>query len=75
MALARALIRKPDLLILDEATTALDPENERLIINVLEALKGSTTILAVSHQEATTTVADKVYDLKAGRSTLVDFSY
>jgi ATP-binding cassette, subfamily C, bacterial len=66
LALARALVRKPKLLILDEATTALDPETERAICQTLEQLKGDMTILAISHQPAIMEIADKIYDLSSG---------
>ena len=65
LAIARALVRRPDLLILDEATTALDPETERAILETLRELRGSVTILAISHQPAIVNVADEVVTLTA----------
>lgn len=64
LAIARALIRNPDLLILDEATTALDPKTEEEIARTLLRLRDSLTILAVSHQTRLVEVADHVIDLK-----------
>jgi ATP-binding cassette subfamily C protein len=61
IAIARALVHKPKLLILDEATTALDPENEAAICATLRKLRGEITILAISHQPAVLEVADKSY--------------
>jgi ATP-binding cassette subfamily C protein len=61
LAIARALVRNPKLLILDEATTALDPETELDICQTLRKLAGKLTILAISHQPAIVSVADKVY--------------
>lgn len=66
LALARALVRKPKLLILDEATTALDPETEKAICQTLEQIKGDMTILAISHQPAIMEIADKIFDLSSG---------
>jgi ATP-binding cassette subfamily C protein len=66
LALARALVRKPKLLILDEATTALDPETEKAICQTLEQIKGDMTILAISHQPAIMEIADKIYYLRSG---------
>jgi len=66
LALARALVRKPKLLILDEATTALDPETENAICQTLKQFKGVMTILAISHQPAIMAVADIVYHLNDG---------
>ena len=70
IALARALIRDPWLLILDEATTALDPVNELKVMEVISDLKGSVTVLAVSHQKALTEIADRVYRLEDGKIAL-----
>jgi ATP-binding cassette subfamily C protein len=66
LALARALVRKPQLLILDEVTTALDPETERVLCRTLQQLKGTMTILAISHQPAIMEIADKIFDLSSG---------
>jgi len=66
LALARALVRQPQLLILDEVTTALDPETEQAICRTLKQFKGTMTILAISHQPAIMEIADKVYNLSSG---------
>ena len=68
--IARALVHKPKLLILDEATSALDPENEAAIGRTMEALRGSLTILAISHQTALVNSADRVYRLQDGSAVL-----
>jgi ATP-binding cassette subfamily C protein len=64
IAIARALIHKPKLLILDEATTALDPNTEKAICNTLRKLRGELTIIAISHQPAVLEVADRAYRLE-----------
>lgn len=61
MAIARALVRDPKLLILDEATTSLDPENEAAVCEALKKLQGEITILAISHQQALVNMANMVY--------------
>jgi ATP-binding cassette subfamily C protein len=66
IAIARALVHKPKLLILDEATTALDPRTEAEICDTLQQLCGQTTIIAISHQPAIAEVADVVYKIKNG---------
>jgi ATP-binding cassette subfamily C protein len=66
IAIARAIVHKPKLLILDEATTALDPKNEAAICATLRNLCGEITILAISHQPAVLEVADQAYRLKDG---------
>jgi ABC-type bacteriocin/lantibiotic exporter with double-glycine peptidase domain len=63
-------IKNPELLILDESTSALDSKTEKEIIQTLSKLKGKTTIIAISHQANIQKVADKVYFLENG--TVVD---
>jgi len=71
VAIARALAHKPRLLILDEATNALDAETEAAICRTLEKLRGGLTIIAISHQSPLVEVADRVYRLRNGTATLV----
>ena len=59
--MARALVRRPKLLILDEPTTALDPETEAAICRTLRGLGDEVTILAISHQPALVEIADMTY--------------
>lgn len=68
ITIARALIHKPKLLILDEATSALDPASEQAICATLKQLRGSLTILAISHQKALVEAADYIYRLQDGRA-------
>jgi ATP-binding cassette subfamily C protein len=67
LALARALLRKPSVLILDEATSNLDSENERRIQGAIEALHGGITIVAITHRLSTIRNADVIYVLENGR--------
>jgi ATP-binding cassette subfamily C protein len=69
IAIARALAHGAKLLILDEATTALDPESEAFVLAAIEALRGRATILAISHQPALTDVADRIYRIIDGKCT------
>ncbi len=69
LAIARALLGSPRLLMLDEATTALDPATEAAIMRTLGRLRGDVTILAISHQHALRGVADLVYELDQGSLT------
>ena len=66
IAIARALVHKPQLLILDEATASLDPVSEAAICATVRKLRGTTTILAVTHQPALLDIADRVYRLEHG---------
>jgi ATP-binding cassette, subfamily C, bacterial len=66
IALARALVNRPELLILDEVTSALDPETEADIIANISALGGRYTIIAITHRSAWTEIADRLYDVSHG---------
>ncbi len=66
--LARALVHRPTLLILDEATTALDPPTEAAICSTLQQLVGDMTILVVSHQPAILNAAGRVYRIQDGKA-------
>lgn len=67
VGLARALLCKPDLLILDEATNALDSLSETAVQRTLEQLRGGTTILVIAHRLSTIRDADHVVVLSDGR--------
>ncbi len=66
IALARALLLKPELLILDEATNSLDLENEEAILKTVRGGRRVTTLL-ISHRPSAVQVADRVYLLAEGR--------
>ncbi len=70
LAIARALLRRPRLLILDEATSALDSGSESLVLGTLARLRGKLTIVAVTHREAMRRAADEVLELEAGRKVV-----
>ncbi len=71
IALARALMRSPVLLVLDEATGQLDAENERQILEALKSLRGHTTIVAIAHRPALLEAADGIVRLESGRGAAV----
>jgi ATP-binding cassette, subfamily C, bacterial len=64
IAIARALVCRPSLLILDEVTASLDPTAEESICETLRQLAGRVTILSISHRSAMTEVADVVYRIE-----------
>ena len=70
ISIARALVHKPSLLILDEATSGLDPENETRICDTLRGLRGKLTILAISHQPTLINAADRAYRIQDGKAVL-----
>ena len=67
MDLAQAFIRKPDLLILDEATSSLDTESEQLIQQSIDVLSGNMTIVVIAHRLSTIRNADYIYVLDDGK--------
>jgi ATP-binding cassette subfamily C protein len=67
LVLARALVRQPHLLILDEATSSLDSENERLIERAIDELHGRMAILLITHRLSTVRRADVIYVLERGQ--------
>jgi ATP-binding cassette, subfamily B, multidrug efflux pump len=67
IAFARALVRDPEVLILDEATAHVDPESERLIEKGLEALTAGRTNLIIAHRLSTIRRADHIVVLQRGR--------
>ncbi|NKB87392.1 MAG: ATP-binding cassette domain-containing protein [Acidobacteria bacterium] len=67
IAIARELYRRPELLILDEATSSLDSDSERAIRDSIDGLRGQLTILVVAHRLSTIANADRVYVLEEGK--------
>ncbi|MDT8759754.1 ABC transporter ATP-binding protein/permease [Sphingomonas psychrotolerans] len=67
IALGRALLRRPRLMILDEATNALDCDTERRVLSNLAALQDRPTIVAISHRAEVLDLFDEVYRMEAGR--------
>ncbi|PYH98536.1 multidrug resistance protein 1, 2, 3 [Aspergillus ellipticus CBS 707.79] len=67
LSIARALVRKPRLLLLDESTSALDVESEKKIQEALATLAGRTTIVAIAHRLNTIHRADQIYLIEEGR--------
>ena len=66
LVLARALLRRPSLLILDEATAALDPESEAQLIERLKAIEPRPAALVVAHRESTLRHCDSLVSIQHG---------
>jgi ATP-binding cassette, subfamily B, bacterial len=67
LSLARALVRRPRLLILDDATSAVDPEVEARILQALRNGETDATLVVVAYRKATIALADEVLHLEDGR--------
>jgi ABC-type multidrug transport system fused ATPase/permease subunit len=67
LAIARALVRNPELILMDEATSNLDTESEIAIKRAINELAGRTTIVVVAHRLSTVMAADHIYVVDGGR--------
>lgn len=68
IAIARALYENPDILVLDEATSALDNETETAVMESIEALQGSKTLIIVAHRLTTIRNCDVIYEIRDGKA-------
>ncbi len=66
IGLARALYRQPQLLLLDEPTSAMDKQTEKFVIYLLQSLKNQIAILLITHKSSQAEMADRVYALEKG---------
>jgi ABC-type multidrug transport system fused ATPase/permease subunit len=69
IALARAVVRRPRLLVLDDATSAVDPAVEARILDALRSADRPSTVVVVAYRQATIALADEVVWLEDGRVT------
>lgn len=67
IAIARTLMRDPEIIVFDEATAALDPESEYRIQEVMNKLARHKTVIAIAHRLSTIKTADKIMVLEEGR--------
>jgi len=67
VAVARALLNQAPILLLDEATAALDAENQSIITETLARLRGRCTLVVIAHQLSTVAMADQIVVLEGGR--------
>lgn len=66
LALARGFLRRPSILILDEATNSLDSENEARVLDAIESRRGELTVVLIAHRLATIRWADLIYVIEGG---------
>ena len=64
LAIARAMYHNPEILVLDEATAALDNETENEVMKAIEALQGYKTLIVVAHRLTTVKKCDEIYEVR-----------
>ncbi len=68
IAIARALYIEPQIMILDEATSALDNETEEAVMEAIDSLMGSMTLIIIAHRVTTLKNCDKIYEIVCGKA-------
>jgi len=68
IGVARALYRDPAVIVFDEATSALDDDSQEKVMDAIKGLKGSRTIIMISHRLSTIDYCDVVFELKGGKA-------
>ncbi|MGN0347067.1 MAG: ABC transporter ATP-binding protein [Lachnospiraceae bacterium] len=72
IAIARALYENPEILVLDEATSALDNETETAVMEAIDSLHGTKTMIIVAHRLTTIQNCDAIYEIADGVAVLKD---
>lgn len=72
IGIARALYFEPDVLVLDEATSSLDNETEKAVMEAIENLQGSITLIIIAHRLSTVKNCDIIYEILDGKAYLKD---
>jgi ATP-binding cassette subfamily B protein len=67
IAIARALLRRPRVLVLDEPTSALDADTERIVARNLRENLRNSTVIVITHRPALAELADQVINLREGK--------
>lgn len=67
IGIARALYHDPAILVMDEATSALDTDTEQYVMQAIDQLRGSKTLILIAHRHSTIRMCDRIYELRDGR--------
>ncbi len=73
IGIARALYRDPEVLVLDEGTSALDNETEQAVVAAIDTLKGDRTIIMIAHRLSTISNCDQIISISAGEIVNPEF--
>lgn len=68
VAIARALYNDPEILVMDEATAALDSDTENAVMEAIDALQGYKTLVIIAHRLTTIRNCDEIYEIKDGKA-------
>ena len=71
IGIARALYSNPEVVVLDEATSSLDIENENMILEKLNELKGKKTLIIISHKKSSLKYCHKIFEIKDRKLDMV----
>lgn len=74
IGIARALYCEPEILVLDEATSALDSETESCVMDAIETLQGTITLIIVAHRITTIKKCNSIYQIIDGYARKIDYS-
>ena len=74
IAILRALMRDPDVLIFDEAASHLDPQLEKVIFDSVRGMWADKTIIVITHRTTSLGMAERIYELRAGKLQEIDKS-
>ena len=67
LAIARAIYQNRNIIVLDESTNSLDEKTEKYILNKIYSLKGSKTIILITHNKNLLVKCDKVFNIENGK--------